>query len=511
MANPLIECIPNFSEARRPEVVQKILAAMQAISGAVLLDYHSDTDHNRTVVTLIGSPQALEEAAFQGIRTAAELIDMDQHTGEHPRIGATDVVPFVPLQDFSMAECVALARRLAERVASELEIPVYLYEEAAIKKERSALEDIRRGQYEGLKEVVLTDPQRVPDFGPARLGKAGATVIGAREALIAFNVYLNSEDVEIAKKIAKTVRFSSGGFRFVKAMGVLVDGRAQVSMNLTNYKKTAIAQVVELIRREAERFGTTIHHSELVGLLPQQALIDTAVWYTQLNGFTSDQVLESRLSNPNSMTGSNRWQFLDELAADTPTPGGGSAAAYTAAQAASLAAMVGKLTFGKKKYADVEKGITELIGEAEKLKEKLITAVDEDARAFDEVMAAMRLPKETELQKEERESTLQKATLQAAQVPLETARMALQVMQICVRAAAIGNVNAITDAASGAAFAKAAITACSLNVYTNIAALKDKTVKEGLKKELREIHEQILVLDEEIVRVLKTRADIAYP
>jgi glutamate formiminotransferase / formiminotetrahydrofolate cyclodeaminase len=290
MTSALVECIPNFSEGRRPQVIEAIITALKSGSGVQVLDQHSDIDHNRTVVTLIGKPRAMEIALFNAIKKAAELIDLDQHQGEHPRIGATDVVPFVPISGISMAECVEMARRLGKKIGEELGIPVYLYEEAATRPDRHNLEDIRRGQYEGLKTEIETNPDRIPDFGPRKLGKAGATVIGAREPLVAFNIYLTTEDVEIAKKIAKTIRFSSGGLRYLKAMGVLVNGRAQVSMNLTDFRKTSIAQVVEMVRREAQRFGVEVHHSELVGLIPQQALVDAAVWYTQLDGFKNHQI-----------------------------------------------------------------------------------------------------------------------------------------------------------------------------------------------------------------------------
>src|SRR3990172_1185993 len=262
MPQPLVECVPNYSEARRPEVVEAILASIRAVPGVRVLDRHSDLDHNRTVFTFVGSPAAVEEAAFQSIATAARLIDLDQHTGEHPRIGATDVVPFVPLAEVSMQDCVEIARRVGQRVGEELGIPVYLYEQAATRPERQNLENLRRGQYEGLKSEIETNPERAPDFGPAHLGAAGATVIGARQPLVAFNVYLTSEDVAIAKKVAAAVRSSSGGLRYVKALGLFVDGRAQVSMNLVDYRHTPLARVVEFIRREAQRYGVSIHHSE---------------------------------------------------------------------------------------------------------------------------------------------------------------------------------------------------------------------------------------------------------
>jgi len=295
MTNPLVECIPNFSEARRPEVVTKIIDTISSVPGVHVLDHHSDLDHNRTVVTYVGEPGAVEEAAFLALKIASELIDLDQHTGEHPRIGATDVIPFVPISDVTMQDCIEMARRLGKRAGDELNLPVFLYEEAATIPEKQNLESIRSGQYEKLRTDIGKTPVKTPDFGPSTLGKAGATVIGARQPLIAFNIYLTTNDVSIAQKIARAVRHSSGGLRYVKGMGVMVEGRAQVSMNLTNYRKTPVARVVEFVRREAERYGVGIHHSELVGLIPQEALIDAAQWYIQLDDFESDQILEQKL------------------------------------------------------------------------------------------------------------------------------------------------------------------------------------------------------------------------
>lgn len=291
----LVECVPNFSEGRRKEIIEAIVQAIAEGGKVWILDVESDEDHNRSVVTFVGEPEAVEEAAFQAIKKAAELIDMDQHRGQHPRIGATDVVPFVPLRGVTMEECVALAKRLGEKVGRELGIPVYLYGEAATRPERQDLAYIRRGEYEGLKETIATDPDRTPDFGPAALGKAGATAIGARPPLIAFNIYLNTDDVKIAQKIAKSVRHSSGGFRYVKALGLLVKGRAQVSMNLTDYRQTPIHRVMELIRREAARYGLTVVSSEVVGLIPEDALLDAAIYYLQLDGFSKEQILEKKL------------------------------------------------------------------------------------------------------------------------------------------------------------------------------------------------------------------------
>jgi glutamate formiminotransferase len=292
----IVECVPNFSEGRRQDVIDRIVGAISPVAGVLVLDVQSDLDHNRSVVTIIGEPDALAEAIFRGMAQAAESINMEHHRGGHPRLGATDVVPFVPVRGVTMEDCAALARQLGQRVGQELNIPVYLYEAAATRPERHNLADVRRGEYEGLKAEITTNPDRLPDFGPAALGTAGATAIGARPPLIAFNVYLNTGDVAPAKAIARAVRNSSGGLRFVKALGLLVDGQAQVSMNLTDYGQTPIHRALELIRSEAARFGISVTRTEVVGLLPAQALLDAAQHYLQLDRFSADQVLENRLA-----------------------------------------------------------------------------------------------------------------------------------------------------------------------------------------------------------------------
>jgi glutamate formiminotransferase / formiminotetrahydrofolate cyclodeaminase len=519
MPAPLVECVPNFSEARRPEVVDSIREAIGAVPNVRILDQHSDLDHNRTVITFAGSPEAVEEAAFRGIARAAELINLDQHHGEHPRIGATDVVPFIPLSGVSMEACVEIARRLGRRVGEELQIPVYLYEQAATRPERQNLENIRRGQYEALKSEIGERPEREPDFGPARVGPAGATVIGARPFLIAFNVYLTTDDVAIAKEIARAIRHSSGGLRFVKALGLLVEGRAQISMNLTDFHRTPVARVVELIRREAARYGIAVHHSELVGLIPQDAIIDTAVWYLQLDQFEPEQVMEKRLfsalqeslepaAEP-SVASQPEWEagfgrgFLEALAAGSPTPGGGSAAAAAGAGGAALVSMVARLTTGKKKYAEVEAQMQAIAARADSLRAELTAAVKADAEAFEAVMAAFRLPQETENESAERAGAIERATLAAARVPLQVAGKAVEVLELAAQVVSSGNLNAISDGATGAALAQAALTGAGLNVRINAASLKDKSKALSLLTEVRAL--------EEIARSLqdKLRAEVS--
>ena len=511
MPTQLIECIPNFSEARRPEVIDQIVAAIQSVGEVKLLDRSSDLDHNRTVLTFAGSPAGVEEAAFRAIQKAAELIDLDQHTGEHPRMGATDVVPFVPLSGVTMEECIVIAKRLGERVGKELNIPVYLYEAAATRPERTNLENVRRGQYEGIKAEIETNPDRKPDYGPSKMPKAGATVIGARNPLIAFNIYLTTDDVSIAKKLAKAVRQSSGGFRYVKGLGLLVDGRAQVSMNLTNFRETPVARVVEFIRREAERFGVGIHHSELVGLIPQEALVDAAVWYTQLDAFSPEQILESRLfSTPTAadQPATKPASFIEQLAAPTPTPGGGSAGAYAGAMGAALVAMVAGVTMGKKKYADVEAEMQAIRVVAENLRAELTQAVDDDAASFEVLMAKFKMPKESDEQKSARDAAITQATLNAAHIPLHVSEHAVKVMELALKCAKHGLQSAISDAASGFAMARASLTAAAYNVRINLNSLADKSLGDRMLSELAELESAADKLEGEMQAVMKERGGI---
>ncbi len=507
MVQQIIECVPNFSEGRRKPVVGAIANAIQSVDGVVLLDRSSDPDHNRSVITFVGDSKAVAEAAFRGIAKAAELIDMTKHKGEHPRMGAADVVPFVPISGASMQDCVQIARGLGKRVGAELGIPVYLYEEATTRPERRNLEDVRRGEYEGIRDSIATDVARKPDFGPAKLGKAGAVAIGARAPLIAYNVYLDSGDVEIAKKIAKAVRHSSGGLRFVKGAGFLVDGKAQVSMNLTDFRKTPMARVMELIRREAGRYGTLIGRSELIGLIPQEALEDAAAWYLQLKDFDRQQVLERRMQTTvkAEVAGASDSSFLEALASADPTPGGGSAAAQAGAMAVALVAMVARLTVGKKKYAAVENQMAALVGKADALRREFSDAVNKDAAAFQAVMVALKLPKETSKQQTARTKAVQAATLEAARQPLAVARLAIKSLELARLAAKLGNTNAISDAGTAAALARASLQGAGLNVRINLHSLGAKKTGAQLLKELRTLEKQATKLETAIHKQILTR------
>ena len=356
MSNSLIECVPNFSEGRDASKVDAIVEAMK-VPGVYLLDREMDADHNRCVITLVGEREAIQEAAIRGVGKAAELIDLTKHTGAHPRMGAADVVPFIPIDGVTIEDCVAMAKHVGAEIAKRFQIPVYLYEAAAATPERQNLENIRRGQFEGIRDEIATNPARKPDFGEARIHPtAGATVVGARKFLIAYNVFLNTADVDIAKKIAKAVRFSTGGLRFVKGAGFLVRGQAQVSMNLTDFDQTPIHRVFEFVKREAGRYGAMPTSSEIVGLIPKLALEQAAEWFLQVENFDSSLILENRLASV--MTGKTAVgglraavePFIEQLAAPTATPGGGSAAAASGAMAAALAGMVAGMSRGKKAY-----------------------------------------------------------------------------------------------------------------------------------------------------------------
>jgi glutamate formiminotransferase len=478
----LVECVPNFSEGRDKAKIDAILEVMK-MDGVYLLDREMDADHNRCVITLVGDPTNVAEAAIRGVGKAAELIDLTQHIGAHPRLGAADVVPFIPIEGVTLEDCVAIARRVGEEVWKRYKVPVYLYEAAAQRPERQNLENVRRGQFEGIREEVKTNPDRRPDFGEAALHPtAGAVIVGARKFLVAYNVYLNTPDVEIAKKVAKSIRFSNGGLRYVKGMGVPVRGLAQVSMNLTDTDQTPIARVFEYVKREAARYGVMPLSSEIVGLIPKKALEDAAEWFLQIENFDSSLILENRLAGV--MTGkmavgglrAGVAPFVEQLAAPTAAPGGGSASAAAGAMAAGLGGMVAGMSRGKKAYLQHEAQLSEAIRRLAEIREELKASIDADATAFHEVMAAFKKLKEHPEAQAEVDAATKKATL----VPLTVAERSREVRRILESLRGITNPKMASDITTGIALANAAIEGALANVEINLAELKDTTFVAGV-------------------------------
>ncbi|HUE24896.1 MAG TPA: glutamate formimidoyltransferase [Bryobacteraceae bacterium] len=486
MPQTIVECVPNFSEGRDAAKVDAIVEAIRSVRGIAILDREMDADHNRSVVTFAGPATAVVEAAFRGAERAIGLIDLRSHTGVHPRIGAVDVVPFIPVEGVTLEDCVRLANELGMRLWESLQVPVYLYEAAARRPDRINLENIRRGQFEGLRDEVRTNPGRLPDIGPnfeqAELHPtAGATVVGARKFLIAYNINLNTADVEIAKRIAKAIRFSSGGFRYVKSMGVPLASRnlAQVSMNLTDFEQTPIHRVFETVRAEAARYGASIVGSEIVGLIPKRALELTAEWYLQVENFHPSLVLENRLAEAAHLaleeaeretetmaeTKEGLNEFLDELAAPTATPGGGSAAAAAAAMAAALGAMVS--------------GLAKLPADAFEADRKFFAeAVKRDAASYDAVRAAYKRPKD------ERAPFVEQALHKAAEVPLEVAEAATLLKGRLRGLAAIASAKFGSDIETAQGLAQAGIDGALANVRINIASMKDESLIAPLRERL---------------------------
>lgn len=483
----LVECVPNFSEGRDAAKVDAIVDAMK-MQGVYLLDHEMDFDHNRCVITLVGEREAIQEAAIRGVGKASELIDLNTHSGAHPRMGAADVVPFIPIEGVTIEDCVAMANHVGEEIWKRFQIPVYLYEAAARLPERQGLENIRRGQFEGIRAEIATNPERRPDIGEPRVHPtAGATVVGARKFLIAYNVFLNTPDVDIAKKIAKAVRFSSGGMRFVKGAGFLVRGLAQVSMNLTDFEQTPVHRVFEVVKREAARYGVMPLSSEIVGLIPKKAMEQAAEWFLQVENFDSSLILENRLAavmGGKMAVGGLRAgvePFVEQLAAPTATPGGGSASAAAGAMAAGLAAMVASMARGKKAYLQYETQLSQALARLGPLREELKAAIDADAESYNAVMAAYKSARSGGDEKAA-EATIEAALKQATGVPLSVAEKAAEVGSIAKSLEPITNPNMKSDLVTAVALARAALTGALANVEINIGSIKDQSFTDQVRK-----------------------------
>ncbi len=482
----LVECVPNFSEGRRPEVVHAIRDAIAAVPGAHVLDTSMDASHNRCVITFVAPIDRAVDAAFAGIAVAHRLIDLTSHSGEHPRMGAADVVPFIPLEGTTMEDCIALARALGSRVGSELGVPVFLYERAATRSDRENLADVRRGEFEGLRDDIGRTPQRSPDFGPSQVHvTAGAVAIGARPFLVAYNVYLGSAaNMPVAKEVAKAVRGSSGGLRYVKAMGFEVDGQAQVSMNLVDTERTPLHRVFDMVRMEAEARGVSPTWSEIVGLVPERSLFEAAAHHIRLRGFTPELVLDRKvrlaISGGETLSG-----FVGAVATPQPTPGGGSVAAHAGALAAALAHMVAGLPAGKKKYAAVDAEMRDLAIRAAAVGNTLAALVARDASAYAIVAAAYKLPADTDEQQREKTARIDDALMHAAEVPLDTARACADVAEMALAVAERGNTNAASDAGVAALLAEAGCIGASYNVRINVSSLSTRDRGRALTEEAK--------------------------
>jgi len=481
----IVECVPNFSEGRRKGVVDALMAALTRFPGVALLDSEMDAAHHRCVISVAGEPQALARGVVESVGKARDLIDLRQHQGEHPRMGAADVIPFIPIAGVTIEDCIQLSLKVGEEIASRYQIPVYLYEQSARIPARQDLAYVRRGEFERIREEIRTNPERKPDFGPSEVHpSAGATAVGARFPLVAYNIYLNTSNIKVAQSIARAIRFSSGGLRYVKALGFEIKERnqVQVSMNLTNFEATPVFRVFEMVVREAERHGVTVASSEIVGLVPQKALDACADFYLRLENFSSNQILENRLVDALPQ-GPALAEFVSSVASPEAVPGGGSVAAHAASLAAALGEMVAGLTEGRKKYLAVEervRGIRQRLGEA---RSELQTLVQEDSEAYMGVMAAARLPKETSGEKTARAEALEQTTRVATEVPLRTARCAAEVLGSLAVLAEIGNQNARSDAAAGAQLAFAALKGAQYNVLINIPGLGDRELAEACRHE----------------------------
>ena len=490
----LIECVPNFSEGRDPAKVDAILGAISSVPGVYVLDREMDADHNRSVITLAGEPDAVAEAALLGTGKAMELIDLTKHTGAHPRVGATDVLPFIPIDGLTIEDCVALARRVGKEIWKRYRIPVFFYEAAAMRPERANLENVRRGQFEGLREDLKKNHDRLPDVGEPKVHPtAGVTVVGARKFLIAYNVNLNTPDIQIANKIAKAIRFSSGGLRYVKSMGVELKARnlAQVSINLTDFEQTPMHRVYEMVKREAERYGAMPVGSEIVGLVPKKAIEMAADFFLQLENFSPEQVFENKLAGAlggapleaakdGKLAGLAR-PFLDAVAAPAATPGGGSVSAFAGALAASLGQMVAGLSRKKKSQAAFADQLSAALDELRRSAEELTEAIDRDAASYDAVMAAFKLPQGDARQTRHREETIQRATKAAAEVPLQVAERTVALFERLGQLETIAAASMRSDLQVARLMAGAGARGALANVEINLDDLKDAAYVESLR------------------------------
>jgi len=509
----LVECVPNFSEGRRKDVIEAIVAEARS-KNVKVLDIESDADHNRSVLTFAGSPEPVKEAALAVSAKAIELIDLNKHKGQHPRMGAVDVVPFIPISDVTMSECVELAKKFAEEYASRFKVPVYLYEEAATRPDRRNLADVRKGEFEGLREEIGKNPDRKPDFGPNTIHPtAGATAIGARQILIAYNINLATNNLNVAKQIAKQVRAKDGGLMAVKALGFELKDRGivQVSMNMVDYKASQLFKAFELVHTLADHNGVQVLESEIVGLVPTEALTDTAEFYLRLHGFSKDQILERKLTGPQDqkLVSMDLSSFAGDVASEKPVPGGGSVSAYAGSLAASLLCMVCRLTLKRPEYEKHWPDVKEMLEKSEALRMRFLSLVDEDSQSFASLMQAYRLPKQTDEEKHARSAEIQKGLKGAAEVPLTTMEQAANALALAKSLGEYANENVLSDLQTAVHLAYAGAQGASSNVAINMASIKDEDYKKRTKTKLDVLHKQMEDDKEKALTVVASRSKSA--
>ncbi len=504
----LIECVPNFSEGRRQEIINSIADAIRSTPGVTLLDVESNPDHNRSVISFIGESGPVKQAALAASEKAVELIDLTKHEGEHPRMGAIDVVPFVPLSGATMDDCIALAKDFGREFAERFHVPVFLYEEAALRPERRNLADVRAGEFEGLRDKIGRDPAKKPDFGPDKIHPtAGATAVGAREILIAYNVNVGTSNLAIAKKIAHQLRAKDGGLAYVKALGFELKERGivQVSMNMTDYHKSQLFKAEELVKLFAERYGVPVVGSEIVGLVPMDALVDSAEFYLKLENFSREQILEKRLFTPSlsGLTEMSLSLFSEEVASKKATPGGGSVSAYMGALAAGLVCMVARITLAKKDTAQDSERLQEVLRKGEDLRQRFLGLVVEDAESFNAVMQAFKLPKD---EPDVRRKAIQEATVKAAEVPLRTLDSSVGILRLGGDVAKYGTANALSDVTTSVAAARAAIEGAASNVLINLDTLDDQHFIDKTRLRVSELRKDGLQLEQRIQELVTSRS-----
>ncbi len=544
----IVECVPNFSEGRDMVIVGKITDEIKKIDGVELLDVDPGKDTNRTVVTMAGEPDVVVEAAFQAIKKAGEVIDMSKHSGAHARMGATDVCPFVPVSGITMVECVELAKKLGKRVGEELNIPVYLYAEAAQQENRRRLPDIREGEYEAMAEKLKDDSFK-PDYGKAEFNsKSGVTAIGARGFLIAYNVNLNTKDTKIANKIAKRIREKGrtvknkktgiretipGSLKGVQGMGWYIDeyNMAQITVNILDFKTTPIYRVFEECEKYANEFGVRVTGSELVGLVPLEAMLDTGIHVITKQGGSigaseeeivriavqtlglneisefniAERIIEYKLSKPGTLVSMKLDEFSNELASDSPAPGGGSVAALNGSLSASLSAMVGNLTYSKRKYKEVKQEMIDASVKGQQLKMFFLDAIDKDTDAFNKIMDGFALPKKSDEEKIIRDKAILEATKEATLVPFSVLEKTKEAAKIALITTEKGNQNSLSDAGVAGLTAQSAAEGAFYNVMINLEDITDEEFKDKIKNEAIKINNEVKEITEKTRQILYKR------